>query len=73
MKKWCPSCWRAKETAAHVTQCREAGRVKTLQFTIGFLDKWLEKVSTDPGFRRCIVRYARGHGFESMEEVCSEE
>jgi hypothetical protein len=47
--------------------------VKTLQFTIGFLDKWLEKVSTDPGFRRCIVRYARGHGFESMEEVCSEE
>jgi hypothetical protein len=59
--------------AAHVSQCREVGRVKTLQATIGFLDKKLEKVGTDPRVRKCIVWYTRGHGFKLMAEVSEEE
>ncbi len=43
VKKWCPSCWRAKETTAHVSWCGEAGKVKTLQFTVVFLDEWIVK------------------------------
>ncbi len=73
VKKWCPSCRQAKETAAHVSQCREVGRVKTLQATISFLDKCLEKVGTNPRVRKCVVWYARGHGFKPMEEVCGED
>lgn len=73
VKKWCPSCRRAKETCAHVSQCREKGRIQTLQATIGFLDTWLEKVGTDPDLRRCIIQFARGHGYKSMEEVCGVE
>jgi hypothetical protein len=64
---------RAKETVAHVSQYRGVGRVETMQATIGFLDKWLEKVGTDPAVRKCIVWYAQEHGFKSMKEVCKEE
>jgi hypothetical protein len=73
VKKWCPSCRRTKETAAHVSQCREVGRVKTLQARVDFLDEWLEKVGTNPGVRKCIVWYVWGHGFKLMVEVCGEE
>jgi hypothetical protein len=57
----------------YVSQCREVGRGKTLQAMIGFLDKWLLKVGTDPKERKCIVWYTRGHGFKSTEEAYKEE
>jgi hypothetical protein len=48
IKKWCPSCGQARETAAHMLSCNEVGRVKTLKATIDFVEEWLEEVDTDP-------------------------
>ena len=40
---------------------------------ISFLEEWLGTVGTDLGLRKCLVRYAKGHGFKNMEEVCGED
>jgi hypothetical protein len=70
IKKWCPSCKQAKETAAHIPSCNEIGRVKTLQATIDFVEEWLEEVDTDPMVVTCVVEYARGCGYITMQEIC---
>ena len=70
VKKWCPSCQRRKETAAHVLLCNEAGRVDALQQTIGFLERWLEEVDTEATLTRCLVSFAQGRGYRLMEEIC---
>jgi hypothetical protein len=70
IKKWCPSCGQARETAAHVLSCDEVGRVKTLQATIDFVEEWLEEVDTDPMVVTCVVEYARGHGYITMQDIC---
>ena len=38
--------------------------------TIDMLELWLQQESTDPGLVDCIVRYARGRGGVTMEEIC---
>ncbi len=53
--------------------CQEAGRVETLQATICFLDEWLVQSGTDLGLWCCIIKYTRGHGYKTMEEVCRSE
>ncbi len=73
VKKWCLSCRRAKEMAEHVLLFQEAKRVKTLQTTISLLDEWLAKAGTEPGLGCCIIRYASGHGYKTMEEICRPE
>jgi hypothetical protein len=70
IKKWCRSCRRARETAAHIPSCNEVGRVKTLQATIDFVEEWLEEVYTDPMVVTCVVEYARGRGCITMQEIC---
>jgi hypothetical protein len=35
-----------------------------------FLDECLAKSGTDPGLQCCIIKYARGHGYKTKEEVC---
>ena len=70
LSKRCPSCRMRTETAAHVLYCEEAGRVETLQKTIDLLEEWMVEVGTDGDLRRCLVRYARARGGESMEYIC---
>jgi hypothetical protein len=68
VEKWCPSCRGVKETAGHVLNCNEVGRVSTLMATIGMLGVWLEEVNTAPDLRHCILEYARGRGYKRMVE-----
>ncbi len=70
MKKWCPSCGQARETAAHMLSCNEVGRVKTLLATIDFVEEWLEEVDTDPMVVTCVVENARGRGYITMRDIC---
>ena len=70
LKKWCPSCRRCAETATHVLLCNEAGQVEALQQTIGFLERWLEEVDTETTLVHCLVAFAQGRGYTSMEEIC---
>ena len=79
MSKWdfsvdalCPSCRQCTETAEHVLQCNEAGRVDTLLQTIDSFALWLDKMDTDPTLADCLVQYARGRGGVSMQEICRE-
>ncbi len=69
VSKWCPSCRCAKETSNHVIRCSKAGWAKTLKATIGFVEDWLVEAGMDPGVRRCVVQYACGRGYKSMEEI----
>ena len=39
--KMCPNCDRAIETCAHVLDCREEGRVKSLSNSLRLVDVWL--------------------------------
>jgi hypothetical protein len=50
--------------------CNEVGRVKTLQATIDFVEKWLEEVDTDQMVVTCVVEYARGYGYITMRDIC---
>ena len=59
------------EDCAHILECDEEGRVEALMLTIDMLELWLQQESTDPGLVDCIVRYARGRGGVTMEEICS--
>jgi hypothetical protein len=70
IKKWCPSCGRARETAAHMLSCNQVGRVKTLQATIEFVEEWLEEVDTDPMVVTCVMEYARGCSYIKMQDIC---
>jgi len=72
VKRWCPSCRRARETAEHVIGCSEYGRVETLHRTVDFVEKWLTETGTNPTLQTCIVRYAHGRGYLSMTEICRE-
>jgi hypothetical protein len=60
MKKWCPSCGKARETAAHMLSCNEVGRVKILQAIIDFVAEWLEELDTNSMVVTCVMEYARG-------------
>ena len=64
-----PSCGVEDETCRHVLYCREEGRIKALNCTIGILDGWMKKVGTFNLLRQCIIEYARGRGEVSMEHV----
>lgn len=70
-ERWCPSCCSKVEDCAHILECDEEGRVEALMLTIDMLELWLQQESTDPGLADCIVRYARGRGGVTMEEICS--
>ncbi len=70
VKKWCPSCRRAKETAGHVLACSEVGRVDTLHRTIDLVASWLREVDTSEEICRCVISFARGRGYRTMQEVC---
>jgi hypothetical protein len=72
VKRWCPSCRRAKETAAHVVSCSEFGRVDTLHKTVDFVVEWLAEIGTHSTLQTCIAQYAHGRGYLSMKEVCRE-
>ncbi len=50
--------------------CDEVGRVKILQATVDFFEEWLEEVDTDPMMVTCVVEYARGHGYITMQDIC---
>ena len=41
-----------------------------LQQTIGFLERWLEEEDTEATLKYCLVSFARGWGYISMEEIC---
>jgi hypothetical protein len=69
IKKWRPSCGQASEVA-HVLSCDEVGRVKTLQARIDFVEEWLEEVDTDLMVVTCVVEYARGRGYITMQDIC---
>jgi hypothetical protein len=72
VKRWCPCCRRAKETAEHVVSCSEFGRVETLHKTVDFVAEWLAEIGTNPTLRICIVRFAHGRGYLSMRDICRE-
>lgn len=65
----CPSCSVARETCSHVLHCNEAGRVDALERSIVLLENWLKEVGTEPTLRRSLVRFARGRGGITMEEI----
>ena len=65
----CPSCSVALETCSHVLHCNEAGRVDALERSIVLLEKWLKEVGTEPLLRRGLVKFARGRGATTMEEI----
>lgn len=66
----CPSCLQCPETARHILQCNEVGRVETLHLTIDLLERWLKQVQTDPRLVECLVSYARGRGSIRMTDIC---
>jgi len=57
------------ETCGHILECDEAGRVEVLQRSIDFLDKWLIEKGTEHNLRKFLVRYARGRGGRTMQEI----
>jgi hypothetical protein len=65
----CPSCRVVPETCGHILECDEAGRVEVLQRSIDFLDKWLKEKGTEHNLRKFLVRYARGRGGRTMQEI----
>ncbi len=48
----------------------EVGRVKTIQAMIDFVEEWLDEVDTDPMVVTCVVEYARGCGYITMQGIC---
>jgi hypothetical protein len=50
--------------------CNEVGRVKNHQAMIDFVEEWLEEVDTDPMVVTCVVEYARGRGYITMQDIC---
>jgi len=67
----CPSCELCPETCAHVLECTDAGRVDALYKTVDLMDDWMKKAGTDDGLATALVRYAKGRGGITMEEICS--
>ena len=65
----CPSCGQEAETCHHVLCCEEEGRVAALNCTIDLMDSWLQKVGTDSSLRRCLVKFARMRGGDSMAHI----
>ena len=62
-----------EETCHHVLCCNEEGRVKTLLGTVQMLDDWMEQVGTHNTLRRCLVKYARKRGNETMSQIAWDE
>ena len=56
---------------SQVLHCKEAGRVAMLLSAIGFMDRWLQVLGTDPDLRHCIMLYAHARGGEMMVDICS--
>ena len=69
----CPSCSQEVETCSHVLHCEEEGRVEALLQSIKWMDEWLRKVGTDPTLRRLLVRYAKGRGRHTLEQLAFDE
>ena len=64
-----PSCDECVQTCPHVLPYNKEGRVDARQQTIAPLDEWLKDVGMDTGSRQCLVRYLRGRGRITMEEI----
>ena len=65
----CPSCGQEAEICHHILCCEEEGRVAALNCTIDLMDSWLQKVGTDSSLRRCLVKFARMRGGDSMAHI----
>jgi len=65
----CPCCMTHVETAAHVLQCPEVGRVEAFQLGATALEQWLDAADTDPDLTDSIVEYVRRRGAITMEEA----
>jgi hypothetical protein len=53
--------------------CNEEGRVKTFLGTVQMLNDWMERVGTHDTLRRCLVKYARKRGDETMSQIAWDE
>ena len=65
----CSSCTLHDESCAHVLTCPELGRVDTLMRTVDMMDRWLLKTGTDYGLSKCMCKYAKRRGSNTMEEI----
>ncbi len=54
------------ETAEHVIQCPEVGRVEAFMQSSQAVEQWLEEANTDPDLIDCIVDYVQGRGTITM-------
>ena len=68
----CPCCTIHVETAEHVIQCPETGRVEAFRIGTNALEQWLDKADTDPDLTDNIVEYVRQRGTITMEEVTND-
>ncbi len=68
----CPCCTIHKETAEHVLLCPEEGRVEVFIQSLLALERWLNKVDTDPDLADSIVEYVQRRGTVSMEDIVQE-
>ncbi len=55
----CPSCSTELEFWSHFLYFGEMGQVNSLQWSIGWLDKWLKRVCIDQTLHHVLVQYAR--------------
>ena len=62
----CPSCDVEEETCHHVLCCNEEEKVNTLLGTVQMLDDGMRRAGTHDTLRRCLVKYARKRGNETM-------
>ncbi len=44
--------------------------MKALQHTIDLVEKWLIEVNTAESITRCVIRFAQGQGYRTMQEIC---
>jgi hypothetical protein len=69
----CPCCTIHEETAEHVLLCPEKGQVEVFMESLLALERWLNKVDTDPNLADSIVKYVQRRGTVSMEDIVQEE
>jgi hypothetical protein len=68
----CPCCRIHVETAEYVLLCPKECQVEVFMQSSMALERWLNKVDTDPDLADSIIKYAQQQGTVSMEDIVQE-
>jgi hypothetical protein len=67
----CPCCLCPDESAAHITRCKNAGRLKMFKATVDTLLDWMETTSVDIDVVECMEEYFKHQGEMEMREIAA--